>query len=77
MANKNDGVFTPNPDLGAQIVCFTSGTLTETLYPGSVAMGAVNAAARDEILRLFPDLTNYGPMAAPYLHGYEARMLTA
>ncbi|MEP2889199.1 Hint domain-containing protein [Tateyamaria sp.] len=53
------------------------GLWSETLYPGAVAMGAVNDAARDEILRLFPDLSAYGPMAAPCLRGYEARLLAA
>lgn len=53
------------------------GVWSETLYPGAVAMGAVDEAARDEIMRLFPDLGSYGPMAAPYLRGYEARVLAA
>ncbi|MEO0402078.1 MAG: Hint domain-containing protein [Pseudomonadota bacterium] len=53
------------------------GVWSETLYPGSVAMGAVNDAARDEITELFPDLATYGPMAAPCLRGYEARLLAA
>lgn len=53
------------------------GIWSETLYPGTVAMGAVNDAARDEIQRLFPDLGDYGPMAAPCLRGFEARLLAA
>lgn len=53
------------------------GIWSETLYPGAVAMGAVNDAARDEIMHLFPDLAEYGPMAAPCLRGFEARLLAA
>ncbi|MBY5932273.1 Hint domain-containing protein [Tateyamaria omphalii] len=53
------------------------GIWSETLYPGSVAMGAVGDAARAEIERLFPDLTGYGPMCAPCLKGYEAQLLAA
>jgi len=59
-----------------QLVC-AHGVWSETLYPGTVAMGAVNAAARAEIQQLFPDLSAYGPMVAPCLRGYEARLLAA
>ncbi|MEO0379443.1 MAG: Hint domain-containing protein [Pseudomonadota bacterium] len=55
----------------------SAGIWSETLYPGAVAMGAVNAAARREIERLFPDLTEYGPMAARCLRGFEAKLLVA
>ena len=53
------------------------GIWSETLYPGSVAMGAVGDAARAEIEHLFPDVTRYGPMAAPCLKGFEAQVLAA
>ncbi|WP_299148522.1 Hint domain-containing protein [uncultured Tateyamaria sp.] len=53
------------------------GVWSETLYPGAVAMGAVNDAARAEIERLFPDIATYGPMVAPCLRGYEAKLLAA
>lgn len=55
----------------------SGGVWSETLYPGAVAMGAVDDAARDEILRLFPDVADYGPMAAPTLRRFEARVLAA
>lgn len=53
------------------------GIWSETLYPGSIAMGAVGDEARLEIERLFPNLTGYGPMCAPCLKGYEAQLLAA
>ena len=63
--------------LGSHQLVQAHGLWSETLYPGAVAMGAVNDAARGEIQRLFPDLSTYGPMAAPCLRGYEARLLAA
>ncbi|WP_299591722.1 Hint domain-containing protein [uncultured Tateyamaria sp.] len=53
------------------------GIWSETLYPGSIAMGAVGDHARLEIETLFPDLASYGPMCAPCLKGYEAHLLAA
>ncbi|MEX0311754.1 MAG: Hint domain-containing protein [Tateyamaria sp.] len=53
------------------------GIWSETLYPGSVAMGAVGPEALDEISALFPDLSGYGPMVAPCLKGFEAQLLAA
>lgn len=53
----------------------SAGLWSETLYPGAVALGAVNACARREIDRLFPDLGDYGPMAARCLRGYEAKLI--
>jgi len=63
--------------LGSHQLVQAHGLWSETLYPGAVAMSAVNDAARGEIQRLFPDLSTYGPMAAPCLRGYEARLLAA
>ncbi|WP_299625737.1 Hint domain-containing protein [uncultured Tateyamaria sp.] len=53
------------------------GIWSETLYPGSVAMGAVGPAAMAEIEALLPDLSSYGPTAAPRLRSFEARLLAA
>lgn len=53
------------------------GVWSETLYPGAVAMDAVNSEAQAEIDALFPDLSAYGPTAAPCLRGFEARALPA
>lgn len=55
----------------------SAGVWSETLYPGAVAMGAVSDDARREIERLFPDLGDYGPMAARCLRGFEAKLLAA
>ena len=53
------------------------GIWSETLYPGCVAMDAVNPDAQAEIKRLFPDLAAYGPKAAPCLRSFEAQLLAA
>ncbi|MGC1505069.1 MAG: Hint domain-containing protein [Sulfitobacter sp.] len=50
---------------------------SESLYPGDMTLQSVNAAARDEITGLFPDLNAYGPKAAPCLRKYEACCLLA
>ncbi|MEM8654499.1 MAG: Hint domain-containing protein [Pseudomonadota bacterium] len=63
--------------LDAHHVVKAHGIWSETLYPGAIAMGAVNEAARAEIEALFPDLTAYGPMCLPCLRGYEAGLLAA
>jgi len=63
--------------LDAHNVVKSHGIWSETLYPGSIAMGAVGDEARREIEQLFPDLTGYGPMCAPCLKGYEAHLLVA
>lgn len=63
--------------LDAHQLVETYGIWSETLYPGSVAMGAVPEAAQEEIRQLFPDLNAYGKMAAPCLRSYESRLLAA
>lgn len=63
--------------LDAHNVVQSHGIWSETLYPGSVAMGAVGDEARAEIEELFPDLNGYGPMCAPCLKGFEAQLLAA
>ncbi len=50
---------------------------SESLYPGDMTLQTVNETARDEITSLFPDLTSYGPKAAPCLRSYEASCLCA
>jgi hypothetical protein len=50
--------------------------VTESLYLGEQAMTSVDAAARDEILTLFPKLAELRPPAArPFLRGRLARKL--
>lgn len=51
------------------------GIRSETLYPGSVAMGAVGPQAMAEINALLPDIGAYGPTAATRLRSYEARLI--
>lgn len=53
----------------------SEGIWTESLYPGDMTLQSVNPQARDEILRLFPDLEAYGPRVLPCLRGYEADFL--
>lgn len=53
------------------------GLWSETLYPGSVAIDALSAAAREAVDALVPDIDAYGPKAAPYLRGYEGQLLAA
>lgn len=63
--------------LDAHHVVRSGGIWSETLYPGVVTLKTVSAAARREIARLFPDLANYGPKAASFVRGQEARILAA
>ncbi|WP_415920841.1 Hint domain-containing protein [Tateyamaria sp. SN6-1] len=53
------------------------GLWSETLYPGAMAMDAVNPDAQAEIETLFPDLAAYGPTAAPCLRSFEAALIAA
>ena len=54
------------------------GALAESLYPGPVALSGLDAAARDEVLELFPELAGgtqaYGPMARPVRSGRAVRL---
>ena len=55
---------------------WSNGAVTESLYLGEQAMQSVDAAARDEILALFPALAEARPPAArPFLRGRLARKL--
>ncbi|MFQ6547435.1 Hint domain-containing protein [Aestuariibius sp. 2305UL40-4] len=55
------------------------GAPCESFYPGDMAMKAVDRAARDELVALFPELANgpdgYGPLAAACLKQHEAAAL--
>lgn len=53
--------------------------LSESFYPGPVALDALENAQRDEILMLFPELSNLGSeqkMIHPELRAFEVRALT-
>lgn len=61
-------------------IVFAEGTPTESLYTGAQALKSVSAAARAEILALFPELHDRAPdqrplPARPLLRGREARQL--
>lgn len=59
-------------------IIFTEGTPTESFLPGDHTMMALDAAVRDELLTLFPELcgsTGFGPPARPALRHWEARVL--
>lgn len=57
----------------------SNGALTESFYPGPQAMSAIERDARDEVLALFPELSQtpaaFGPLARPSPTGREARCL--
>lgn len=62
----------------AHQIVFAEGIATESLFPGKVAMGALDDAARAEVLALFPELSReYGPTAHLCLRGREAALLMA
>lgn len=58
-----------------------TGCWSESLYPGEVARAGLDAAARAEILALFPELAAgtaaYGPPARPFAAAWEGRALAA
>ena len=55
---------------------WSNGTVTESFYLGDQAVAAVDAAAREEILALFPDLAEVRPQGArPFVKGRIARKL--
>lgn len=60
-------------------VIFANGAATESFHPGHQGLGAVGAAARDELFRVFPSLRAdpavYGMTARPVLRGFEGRLL--
>lgn len=59
-------------------VVYANGAATESLYTGPQALKSIGAAAREEILSLFPELTeiNYEPVSARhFLTGKKGRQL--
>lgn len=55
---------------------WSNGTVTESFYLGDQAVAAVDAAAREEILAIFPDLAEVRPQGArPFVKGRIARKL--
>lgn len=62
-------------------IVFAEGIATESFHPGAVGMGTLDAATREEILALFPELgrigQNYGPTARRCATGMESRAIAA
>jgi hypothetical protein len=59
-------------------IILTEGLPSESFYPGSYSVGELDTAARDELLRLFPELDgDDSPIdpAGPGLRPWEARLL--
>jgi Ca2+-binding RTX toxin-like protein len=60
-------------------IVFAEGTPCESFHPGQQGFRALDAATRDEILELFPELDQcpdgYGPSARLSLKDYEGRIL--
>jgi hypothetical protein len=62
-------------------IVWAEGAPSESFHPGEQGWGALDRAARDEILALFPELDTgfdrYGPAARMSLKAHEARVMTA
>ncbi len=60
-------------------VIYANGVPTESFHPGEEAINGVDAAAREELFRIFPelraDLSQFGRTARRCLRGYETEML--
>ena len=61
-------------------IVWSEGLLTESFLPGPQVLSALDDPARDEVLRLFPEIDpdthdGYGPAARTGLKGYEVRAL--
>ncbi len=60
-------------------IVYSEGLPTESFHPGPWGLRALDSAARDEVLALFPELAeapeNYGPPARLSLKRHEAQML--
>ncbi|KIN64553.1 Type I secretion target repeat protein [Sulfitobacter noctilucicola] len=59
-------------------IVFAEGCPTETLYPGTETLNAVDPAAREEIVTLFPELElkdTLDPLSRYTLRGFEASLL--
>ncbi|MCT4684776.1 MAG: Hint domain-containing protein, partial [Roseicyclus sp.] len=63
-------------------VVLANGSWTESLQPGDMAMDGIDAAQREELFSIFPDLreaegrASYGS-ARKILKGFEAKMLAS
>lgn len=59
----------------------SNGILSESFFPGPVTMTGIDGSARNEVLRLFPELASdpgcYGETAAPCVTAREAVVLRA
>lgn len=55
----------------------SAGLWSESLYPGEITLQTVHPQARREIGALVPDITAFGPKAAPCLRKFEASVLAA
>lgn len=65
---------------GAHEIVESDGVLTESFYPGPTALSALDEAAQDELLSLFPELVGqaaFGPTAAYTLKPFEAEALVS
>jgi hypothetical protein len=62
-------------------IVWAEGAPSESFHPGEQSWSALDRAARDEILALFPELDagfdSYGPAARMSLKAHEARVMTA
>jgi hypothetical protein len=61
-------------------IILTEGLPTESFYPGQHSISELDRAARDELLRLFPELEDdrlLPAVAGPALRPWEARLLAA
>ncbi|MEZ5778405.1 MAG: Hint domain-containing protein [Paracoccaceae bacterium] len=63
-------------------VIFAEGAATESFHPGAQAFGALDAAARAEVISVFPELADagiagYGPTARRTLRAREAALVLA
>ncbi|MCK8483876.1 Hint domain-containing protein [Aliiroseovarius sp. S2029] len=60
-------------------VVFANNAATESFHPGHQGLAAIDAAARDELFSLFPELRadpcHYGDTARPVLRAFEASAL--
>ncbi len=60
-------------------VIYANGVPSESFHPADVGVGAVDAAAREELFQIFPelraDLTTFGDTARMCLRSFEAQLL--
>ncbi|MEM7271228.1 MAG: Hint domain-containing protein, partial [Pseudomonadota bacterium] len=62
----------------AHEIVYANGAASESFHPGDAALNALDKAARDEVLVLFPELAEAPPpMARTVLKSYETAALVA